>query len=69
MRQGLTEASETYAQLKDLVMSEIPEPDSELTFENINSERTMFAHFVNDDVDRVNTFENLLIFLYNHYFL
>ena len=69
MRQGLTEALRTYAQLKDLVMSEIPEPDSELTFENINSERTMFAHFVNNDVDEADTFENLLIFLHNHYFL
>ena len=69
MRQELTEASETYAQLKDLVTSEISEPDSELTLENVNSERTMFAHFVNNDVDEVNTFENLLIFFHNHYFL
>lgn len=68
MRQRLSEASETYTHLKNLIMSEILLSDSEPAMFNVMLKKAMFEHFVNDDVSEANTFKTLVRFLHNHYF-
>ena len=68
MGQGLLGAPRMYAQLKDLVMSEIPSPELEPSMSEVMPGEATFEHFVNNNVSGATTFDNLVKFLHHHYF-
>ena len=67
MGQGLSGAPHTYAQLKDLAMGHIPEPQAE---ESLTGDREdgAFHTFFDDDLGADTTFENQMRFLHERYF-
>ena len=67
MSQEITDGSETYSRLKNIVIETISSSSSKSSLSNAHS-RVFFDHFVDDDVDEVVTFERFLNFLHNHYF-
>ena len=68
MNQEIIENSKTYTQLKKTVTNVISFSNSESTLSETNSDHTIFNHFVNDDVEKFDIFENLINFFYQHYF-
>ena len=66
--QGCTGGPGTYTQLKDIVTSSIPGPDSEPALTDAMPGTVAFDHFVDDDIGAADTFDDLLIFLHLQYF-
>ena len=69
MGQELTEVSEMYSRLKDIVMSQISESNKKPALADVISKKTIFSHFMNDNVNEENGFKTLFNLLHNHYFL
>ena len=67
MKQKITEDSETYLRLKNIVTDSVFFFDSESFLFDVKDE-TFFEHFMIDDVDETNSFEHLMSFLHNYYF-
>lgn len=67
MSQKLIEKSEIYIKLKIITTRKIFKLNSKSSL-NAVFIKTMFIHFINDDVNEVNTFKVLMNFLHNHYF-
>lgn len=68
MGQGCTGGPGTYTQLKDIVTSSIPGPDSEPALSDAMPQAVAFDHFVDDDIGGADSFSNLVTFLHEHYF-
>ena len=67
MNQKLINNSEIYTRLKDIITENIFSSNFEFSL-NIISETITFAHFMNDDYEKVIIFEKLIMFLHKHYF-
>ena len=57
-----------YARLKNIATEDISELNPEPALSDVSS-NTTFNHFIDDDIEGADTFEELIKFLYNHYFL
>lgn len=66
MGQGLTGAPGTYTRLMDIVMGPIPNPDEEPA---LGEGPVAFEYFMDDDQGGAETFEELVQFLHERYFL
>ena len=68
MEQNTTKESETYFQLKNTVTGSISKSNSESVLSNVNSEHSVFNHFIDDDVKKSDILSTLINFLHTHYF-
>ena len=67
MNQELTDDSEIYTRLKDIITEDISSLNLESSLNTI-SDIITFAHFMNDDYEEATTFKKLMKFLHEHYF-
>ena len=67
IKQKITENSETYFKLKNIVIDLIFSFNSESSLSNA-MKHIFFNHFVNDDCDESNTVKKLSNFFHHHYF-
>ena len=68
MSQRTTKDSKTYTQLKKTITKVISSSDSEFALFETNSSHIVFNHFVDDDIEEIDIFQNLIEFLHVHYF-
>ena len=68
MRQKLTEASEIYFRLKNIVMKLILEFYCKSTLFDMMLEKELIKYFINDDAEEADTFKILFDLLHFHYF-
>ena len=67
MGQGCTGGAGTYARLKDIMTSAIPNPNAEPSLDEAMTD-AHYQHYLDDDLGGASSFEGLMDFLHNHYF-
>ena len=57
-----------YVRLKDIVTGDILEPHPEPALGDVAPGKTMFSHFMDNDMGGTDSFQSLCNFLHHHYF-